>query len=81
MASRNRTVPTFLREFADDLRDSMSRAPLGVGTYGLIHCDLGWHNIHYDPDSGMKLFDFDLCGYGWRAFDLALVRLQFDDIH
>ena len=29
----------------------------------------------------MKLFDFDLCGYGWRAFDLALVRLQFDDLH
>ena len=81
MVSQNRAIPMFLREFADDLRESLSRAPTAGWAYGLIHCDLGWHNIHYHPDSGMKLFDFDLCGYGWRAFDLALVRLQFDDLH
>ena len=81
MVSRNRTTPTFLRELAGDLREGVSRVPREGGTYGLVHCDLGWHNIHYDPDSGMTLFDFDLCGYGWRAFDLALVRLQFDDRH
>ena len=81
MVSQDRASPMFLREFADDLRASLSRAPTEGGAYGLAHCDLGWHNIHYHPDSGIKLFDFDLCGYGWRAFDLALVRLQFDDLH
>ena len=81
MASRNSTAPTFLPEIATELRQNVSRVPPEGGAYGLLHCDLGWHNIHYDPDSGMTLFDFDLCGYGWRAFDLALVRLQFDDRH
>ncbi len=81
MVSRNRTTPAFLHELAGVLRENVSRVPMEAGAYGLVHCDLGWHNIHYDSDSGMTLFDFDLCGYGWRAFDLALVRLQFDDTH
>lgn len=81
MAGQGRTIPAFIRELADDLRAKVGRVPVEQGAYGLVHCDLGWHNIHYDPDSGMTLFDFDLCGYGWRAFDLALVRLQFDDGH
>ena len=81
MVSQNRKSPTFLRELANDLCQKVSRISLEGGVLGLVHCDLGWHNIRYDPDSGMKLFDFDLCGYGWRVFDLALVRLQFDDLH
>ncbi len=71
----------FLRKLAGRLRETVSQTPTEGGAYGLIHGDLGWHNIHYHPDSGMKIFDFDLCGYGWRAFDLALVKLQFDDDH
>ena len=71
----------FLRDFADGLRERVRQAPTEGGAYGLIHGDLGWHNINYHPDLGMTIFDFDLCGYGWRAFDLALVRLQFDDHH
>ncbi len=81
MVSQKRTVPAFLHELADDLRGKVGRVPIEGGAYGLVHCDLGWHNINHDPDSGMTLFDFDLCGYGWRAFDLALVRLQLDDRH
>ena len=81
MVSQNRARPTFLRELASELRENVGLVPLEGGAYGLVHCDLGWHNIHYHQDSGMILFDFDLCGFGWRAFDLALVRLQFNDSH
>jgi Ser/Thr protein kinase RdoA (MazF antagonist) len=28
-------------------------------------------NVHFTPDDRPTLFDFDQCGYGWRAFDLA----------
>ncbi len=28
-------------------------------------------NIHFTEDNRITLFDFDQCGYGWRAFDLA----------
>lgn len=28
-------------------------------------------NAHFTPDNSVTLFDFDQCGYGWRAFDIA----------
>ncbi|MGB3559056.1 MAG: phosphotransferase [Geitlerinemataceae cyanobacterium] len=28
-------------------------------------------NAHFTPDNTVMLFDFDQCGYGWRAFDIA----------
>lgn len=28
-------------------------------------------NVHFTEDNRLTLFDFDQCGYGWRAFDLA----------
>ncbi|MFP4221443.1 MAG: phosphotransferase [Phormidium sp.] len=28
-------------------------------------------NAHFTPDGRVTLFDFDQCGYGWRAFDVA----------
>ena len=81
LADRGKGSLGFFRPFAEKLRESVTRAPDTRGAYGLIHCDLGWHNINYHPELGMRMFDFDLCGYSWRAFDLALVRLQFNDGH
>jgi Ser/Thr protein kinase RdoA (MazF antagonist) len=28
-------------------------------------------NAHFTPDNSVTLFDFDQCGYGWRAFEMA----------
>ena len=28
-------------------------------------------NVHFTTNNQITLFDFDQCGYGWRAFDLA----------
>ena len=28
-------------------------------------------NAHFTPNGQLTLFDFDQCGYGWRAFDIA----------
>jgi Ser/Thr protein kinase RdoA (MazF antagonist) len=28
-------------------------------------------NAHFTPDNQITLFDFDQCGYGWRAFEIA----------
>jgi Ser/Thr protein kinase RdoA (MazF antagonist) len=28
-------------------------------------------NVHFTADNHLTLFDFDQCGYGWRAFDIA----------
>lgn len=41
------------------------------GAYGVIHADLHRGNINVDEDGRFVLYDFDHCGYGLRAYDLA----------
>ena len=38
--------------------------------YGLIHADFVPENLIFGPD-GLKLIDFDDCGFGWHMFELA----------
>ncbi|CAM4319739.1 phosphotransferase enzyme family protein [Paenibacillus tarimensis] len=49
--------------------------------WGICHGDLHGSNAHIDQDE-VTYFDFDLCGYGWRAYELAVFRftleLQYD---
>lgn len=41
------------------------------GAYGIIHADLHPGNTHIDGDGRFVTFDFDHCGFGLRAYDLA----------
>jgi Ser/Thr protein kinase RdoA (MazF antagonist) len=41
------------------------------GAYGIIHADLHRGNTHNDGDGRFVTFDFDHCGFGLRAYDLA----------
>lgn len=61
------TVEHYVGEIRDRLRDFDPR-PTG---WGIVHGDVYWANIHFDKGGEITLFDFDLCGYGWRAYDLA----------
>ena len=61
----------FFERRADELREGVRQVPTTGGAYGVIHADLNPTNVHYDPETGFKLFDFDHCAYGWRAYDLA----------
>ncbi|MFF0829756.1 phosphotransferase [Brevibacillus sp. NPDC003359] len=41
------------------------------------HGDLqGNFNTNFCEDNTYTHFDFDLCGYGWRAYDLAAFKLS-----
>jgi len=42
-------------------------------SWGLIIGDLNQYN-HLHHNSKIYLLDFDLCGYGWRSYDLATYR-------
>jgi Ser/Thr protein kinase RdoA (MazF antagonist) len=44
-----------------------TQAPYWVVCWGDPHSG----NVHLTADNRMTLFDFDQCGYGWRAFDIA----------
>jgi Ser/Thr protein kinase RdoA (MazF antagonist) len=39
---------------------------------GLCHGDAQGGNAHMTPDGTITFFDFDVCGYGWRAYDIAV---------
>lgn len=41
--------------------------------WGLCHGDMHFGNAHVEGDQ-LRLFDFDLCGPGWRIYDLATYR-------
>lgn len=39
--------------------------------YGICVGDVHSGNAHFNKENQPTLFDFDQCGYGWRAFDIA----------
>lgn len=41
------------------------------GEYGVIHGDIHQGNAHFGADGQPTLFDFSLCGIGWRTYDLT----------
>jgi Ser/Thr protein kinase RdoA (MazF antagonist) len=53
------------------LKDTISEIARVPERYGPIHADAHDGNIHVAADGTFTLFDFDHCGVGWRAYDLA----------
>ena len=49
------------------LQDIPQKPPFWAVCWGDPHSG----NVHFTPDNKITLFDFDQCGYGWRAFDIA----------
>ncbi|PZD95851.1 hypothetical protein DNH61_10395 [Paenibacillus sambharensis] len=45
--------------------------------WGICHGDLHGANAHIDQNE-VTHFDFDLCGYGWRAYELAVFRFTLE---
>jgi Ser/Thr protein kinase RdoA (MazF antagonist) len=51
-----------------------SREDLEVGS---CHGDLHGWNAHIDQNMALTVYDFDCCGVGWRAYDIAVFRWIF----
>ncbi|TGW07237.1 aminoglycoside phosphotransferase, partial [Mesorhizobium sp. M2D.F.Ca.ET.145.01.1.1] len=43
--------------------------------FGIIHADLVRENVLIH-DSGVRIIDFDDCGFGWHMYDLAVALYQ-----
>ena len=54
----------------DKLRIELAELGTAPDRYGLIHADLVFENILTGAD-GVRVIDFDDCGYGWYLFDLV----------
>lgn len=61
---------SFLRAVVGEIKTRL-RAQSGGWNWGLCHGDLYTGNIHRNSQGTLTLLDFDFCGYGWRAYDIA----------
>lgn len=55
----------------DRLHRAVPHLPKQAETYGICTGDVNPRNFHMDCDNRLTLFDFDQCGYGFRAFELG----------
>ncbi|MFS0557746.1 phosphotransferase [Brevibacillus sp. 179-C9.3 HS] len=67
----------FLQKLAADMEAKLNEH-IRIGLeWGICHGDLqGNFNTNFGEDNSYTHFDFDLCGYGWRAYDLAAFKLS-----
>jgi Ser/Thr protein kinase RdoA (MazF antagonist) len=74
-----------LLEARDRLHETLSAYGCPADEFSMIHADLHPYNVLVD-DSTVQVIDFDDCGYGWHAYDLAVASYnyreneRFDDI-
>ncbi len=61
----------YLERLADHIREKLGRIPSGPDEFGVIHGDIHQGNCHFTEEGRVTLFDFSLCGVGWRGFDLT----------
>jgi Ser/Thr protein kinase RdoA (MazF antagonist) len=74
-------IAPFLRHRADDLqfllevitliKHQLQDFPKEPPFWGVCWGDPHSGNAHFTSDNRVTLFDFDQCGYGWRAFELG----------
>lgn len=57
-------------EVRDRLRADLAAFGAAPDRYGLIHADMLFENILTGAD-GIRVIDFDDCGYGWYLFDIV----------
>jgi Ser/Thr protein kinase RdoA (MazF antagonist) len=50
----------------------LKQLPTSTSEFGLIHEDLHFANFLILPDGHVSIIDFDDCGYGWYAMDVAM---------
>jgi Ser/Thr protein kinase RdoA (MazF antagonist) len=64
----------YLQQFAATLRQRILDLPASALEQGFCHGDLQGYHANVGQDGILTFFDFDCCGYGYRAYDLAVFR-------
>lgn len=62
---------SFIESCAAEIADRLRGFDPGPAGWGVIHGDPQVLNVHFADDGTVNLFDFDHCGFGWRAYDVA----------
>jgi Ser/Thr protein kinase RdoA (MazF antagonist) len=64
----------YLQSLADRLCERIASFPVEQLEFGFCHGDFNGSNAHVDEGKTITFFDFDCCGPGWRAYDIAVFR-------
>lgn len=60
-----------LGDLAARIAPILATLPQTAPRFGVIHGDVIPSNAMFTPENIMTLIDFDLCGVGWRVYDVA----------
>ena len=61
---------SFLRDVAKEIKHQL-HGKADCWKWGLCHGDAWTGNIHRSETGRLTIYDFDFCGYGWRAYDVS----------
>jgi Ser/Thr protein kinase RdoA (MazF antagonist) len=64
----------YVQRFAATVRQRIVDLPVKALEQGFCHGDLQGYHHRIADDGTMTFFDFDCCGYGFRAYDVAVFR-------
>lgn len=74
----------FLVASAEEARDEI-QGLIGhqkdTDAWGVIGGDFHNTNVHFDANGNLTFFNFDLCSYGWRAYDIATFLANTNLLH
>ena len=63
-------------EASDIILDLLANEEETEDSWGPIGGDFHPYNTHFTDNNQPAFFNFDLCGYGWRAYDIAVFILN-----
>ena len=61
----------YLQALQRELHRALPTLPQEPGIFGICIGDVNPSNFHIGEDKRITLFDFDQCGYGYRAFEIG----------
>lgn len=61
----------FIEDFQKMLHANLDDFEKQKINFGPCSGDINGRNVHFDQSAGLCLIDFDQCGYGYRAFEIA----------
>lgn len=64
----------YLESLGEKIRNRLIELPISSLNEGFCHGDFHGWNVHVTEDKIITAFDFDCCGIGWRAYDMAVFR-------
>ena len=74
MLSHRKEDWAYLQQLSDKIRYQFNEMPSDALEQGFCHGDFHGGNAHFADDGVVTFFDFDCCGWGWRAYDIAVFR-------